>query len=93
MLLAFPREDVPDEISNTEGDQAEVLGPSALVVVPATSVQAWRGGPRGFVAGLACRLHPCLAVARTTHHQPRGALCREAVAAWLADASGTQTGT
>ena len=43
MLLAFPGEDVLVEISYTEGAQAEVLGPSALVVVPATSTQAHPG--------------------------------------------------
>ena len=37
MPQAFPGEDVPDEFSYTEG------GPSALVVVPATSVQVHPG--------------------------------------------------
>ena len=41
MLPPFPGEDVPDEISHTEGAQAEVLGPSALV--PATSIQVHPG--------------------------------------------------
>ena len=40
---ALSGEDVPDEFSCTEGAQAEVLGPSALVVVPATSVQVHPG--------------------------------------------------
>ena len=43
MPQAFSGEDVPDEFSYTEGAQAVVLGPSALVVVPATSVQVHSG--------------------------------------------------
>ena len=80
MLLAVPEDDVPDEFPCTEGTQTEVLGPSALLVVAASSVQnsPRRRGSRGFIASLASRLHSCLALARTNPTFSQ----REAVAAW-----------